>query len=582
MTSRAWRLPMLVLLPLLVVAGLAIERRDDDEATISDDVVAPVGDLAAVAPAEGSLGSTWYCAAGSATGDPAGVAEQMLVIANLTDGALDVDVTVFVPEGEPVVTSVPVPPDGRTPVRVSDVVKAQWASVVVEARGGRVAVEQVLTGPLGRTVSPCATRPSTTWYFPAGTTRAGTQEYIALFNPFPDEASVDITLETEEGARTPTAFQGFVVPGSSVRVVDIGSSAEGEVGATLADRVAATVRARNGRIVAEQLLTSDGTATRVEDEAGTVVDEGLTTKGIAAAVGAPAGAPSWVFPAVPVPAPGVRASIAVMNPTDRDTDVQIQVFLDEPEVNGSVEPFALSIPPGRTEVRNLFEDARIKEGVGGWALVQSSDGVPVVAQMLEEGVAPAPPGLTTSMGSPVVAGSWVLPAGSVADLAGTSLTVVNPAAVGDARVRLIGRAQGREELLAGGDIVIPAGRRISIDMAADGRGITDLVVEVVGDAPVVVSRRFAFASVRDVAVSLALPVAGTQRVPVDLARPVATEPEPPVAEGTGDTGGAGPNVTLDPAVTTTTGAGAPSSTTASTAASTTTASTSTASTAAGG
>jgi hypothetical protein len=581
MTSRAWRLPMLLLLPILVVAGLAIERGDDDGGAVGADVVAPVDDLAAVAPAEGSLGSTWYCAAGSATGVPtgegAGPAEQTVVIANLSDVALDVDVTAFVVEGEPVSTTVPVPPDGRTPIRVSDMVKAEWASVVVEALGGRVGVEQVLTGPSGRTVAGCASRPSTTWYFPAGTTRAGTRQWVALFNPFPDEASVDITLETEDGARTPTAFQGYVVPGSSVRVVDIGSSTEGEIGATLADEVAATVRVRNGRIIAEELLVSDGTASPVEDEAGTVIDEGLTSVGIAATTGAPVGAPTWVFPAVPAPGPGVAASIAVMNPSDRDTEVQIQVFLDQPDVNGSVEPFTLSIPRGRSEVRDLFEDGRIRPGVGGWALVQSTNGVAVVAQLLEEGVAPAPPGLATVMGSPVVAGGWVLPAGSVTDLAATSISVVNPAAVGEAHVRLIGRWQGRDELLPGGDIVVPAGERVAVDMAIDGRAITDLVVEVVGDVPVVVSRRFAFASARDVAVTLGLPVAGTQRVPVDLARPVATEPDPPVTEGSGDTG-AGPNVTIDPpdASTTTTAPGAASSTTASSGASTT------ASTSAGG
>jgi hypothetical protein len=566
MTSRAWRVPMLLLLPLLVVAGLAIERSDDGEVSSSDDLVAPIGELAGVAPAEGSLGSTWYCAAGSATavpsGDSAGVAEQTLVIANLSDTPLEVDVTAFVEEGAPVSTTVPVPADGRTPVRVSDMVKARWASVVVEAQGGRVAVEQVLTGPLGRTVASCASGPSTTWYFPAGTTRAGTQEYLALFNPFPDEASVDITFEAEDGARDPGEYQGLVVPGSSVRVVPVGEKV------TLRAQLATTVRVRNGRIVAEQLLASDGTATQIKDDAGAVVDEGLTTKGIAATTGAPAGAPTWVFPAIPAPADGVRASIAVMNPSDRDTDVEIQVFLDQPDTNGSVEPFTMSIPAGRAEVRDLYEDARIPPGVGGWALVQASDGVPVVAQLLEEGLAPAHPGLATVIGSPVVAGAWVLPAGSVGDLASTSITVVNPAAVGEARVRLIGRSKGTDELLPGGEIVVPAGARIPVDMAIDGRAINELVVEVVGDVPVVVSRRFAFANARDIAVTLGLPVAGTQRVPSDLARPEATEPEPPVTDGTGDTGGgAGPNVTIDPAASsTTTAVAGASSTTSSTAA----------------
>ena len=560
MRARAWRLPMLLLIPVLLVVGLTIEGHSDGATPGA--AAAPVDGLAAVAPAEGSLGSTWYCPAGSATGDPAGIAEQVVVIANLSDQPIEVAFTAYVgvlatdparEQGAPVALVVPVPANGRVPVRVSDVVKAPWASVLVEVQGGRVVVEQVLTGPQGRTVAQCASRPSSTWYFPAGTTRAGTSEYIALFNPFPDEASVDITFETEEGARTPEAFRGLIVPGSSTSVVPIGAVTDAAIGAALKRQVATTVVARNGRIVAEQLLVSDGTPTEFEDPVTGAVDPGLTSVGLAATVGAPAPGTTWVFPAVTAPADGVTASISVMNPTDRDTEVEVQVFLDQPELNGSVEPFVLSIPRGRYETKALF-DGRIPPGVGGWALVQSTDGVPVVAQLLEEGIGSAEPGIATVMGSPVVASDWVLAAASIADLEGTSLSIVNPAAVGEVRVRLVGRSQGVEVAIPGGEIVVLAGTRVPIDMAIDGRAIDELILEVVGDAPIVVSRRFVFGAADDIAVTLGLPVAGTLRAPVDLARPVAVEPDPPVTEGsdvTQPTAGDGGTAPDDSASTTT-------------------------------
>ncbi len=63
MTRHVWRLPMLLLVPVLVVAAIAVQR---DEPTSTSEVRADR--LVPVAPAAGADGSTWYCAAGSATG----------------------------------------------------------------------------------------------------------------------------------------------------------------------------------------------------------------------------------------------------------------------------------------------------------------------------------------------------------------------------------------------------------------------------------------------------------------------------------------------------------------------------------
>ncbi len=53
------------------------------------------------------------------------------------------------------------------------------------------------------------------WHFAAGTTVQGAQLWLALFNPFADDAIVDIGFLTNTGPFAPGELQGFVVPGHS-------------------------------------------------------------------------------------------------------------------------------------------------------------------------------------------------------------------------------------------------------------------------------------------------------------------------------------------------------------------------------
>lgn len=503
MTRRPWRVPALVLLPLLVVAGLAFQDGGTPSGS-SDPAATRLDRLAPVGPAADAEGSTWYCAAGLATGvvsgASGGIAEQVVTVANLSSADITALVTAY-PEGAaPVGTSRSVPANGRVEVRVSDLAVAPWAAVVVEATGTDVAVDHEVRGPGGRSVSPCASHPSATWYFPAGTTRAGTRSFLALFNPFPGEASVDLAFETEDGARTPQQFQGLVVPGGGVTVVDIGAVV------TLRAEIATTVTARNGRIIAESLMVSDGT------------DD--TPVGLTAVLGAPGPSPTWVLPDTGAPAEGTSVRVAVMNPGDTEAEVEVQVFLDDPATNGTVEPFALTIDPGRYASVEVFADGRVPAGVDSWILVRSLDGVPVVAQRLAGGLPESSaPGFVATLGSPVVATRWNLPVAATGTVTGSSLSLVNPSADTDVTVRLVAHAGGGQRALPGfAEVVVPAGSQVLVDLGPDGLGLAGLAISVTADGPVVAARRFLFAE-RDLAASMAIPVAGTESLPVRLAEP---------------------------------------------------------------
>ena len=82
-------------------------------------------------------------------------------------------------------------------------------------RGRRRAGGRVARARGAATTSPSSrahARRRTDWYFADGTTVRGTQQYLALFNPFGDDAIVDVTFLTDTGVQEPDALQGVVVP----------------------------------------------------------------------------------------------------------------------------------------------------------------------------------------------------------------------------------------------------------------------------------------------------------------------------------------------------------------------------------
>ena len=106
--NRAWRVPILLLLPVLLVSAVVVQNRTT---ATSNSNVRLNGMVPAASP-EGALSSTWYCAAGSATGvtagDTAGFAEQSIVVSNATSVDSTGAVSVFTEKGDTTVKAVKV------------------------------------------------------------------------------------------------------------------------------------------------------------------------------------------------------------------------------------------------------------------------------------------------------------------------------------------------------------------------------------------------------------------------------------------------------------------------------------------
>ena len=498
---KPWRIPAIVVLLVLVAAGVVVENRSD-----APEAPAPrLGELMPTAAAPGTPSSTWYCAAGTATGvtsgADAGIAEQVVTVANDSDAAVTGTLTAVADDGRRAAAALDVPAHGRQQVRVSDVIKAAWASALVETSAGQVAVAHELTGPSGRTVTPCASTPGANWYFPAGTTRDGATNFIALFNPFPGAATVDVAFDTDAGARTPRDFQGIAVEGGRVLVIDVSSVV------TLREHIATTVSVRTGRIVAEQIQTAAGSGD---------LEQGLTS-----VVGASTPSPLWTFPVATPAGSAAREEVSVFNPSDTDTLVQIEVQLDDPDVNGTVEPFEFTVPPHRYVTTDLFEDSRVPTGVGHWLIVRSTDSTDIVVERSIGGARSSDAGgLTYSMGIPVVATRWLVPVATTGDVATSQLAVANPSATETATVTVKVHGAGTLTDAEGATALIVApGERVLVDLLQPAFQVAGATVEVDADVGVAVGQWVAFASVEDVASPDGVPVNGTQSLPVDVITP---------------------------------------------------------------
>ncbi len=464
------RVSAIIVLAGAIAAGLVVDAADDDSPPSAGVVVEAGVAMPATRP-DPTLSSTWYCAGGTA--NEGGFGDHTLLIANPTDERRAVTITALTGEiapapaisdagasttsssststteapaatapAEPSSTQVEVAARSRLAFALRDLVEAPLAGAIVEVEGGEVAVEHEIQGPLGRATAPCATTASPTWSVPWGVTARGARELFVLMNPFPDDASVDITFATDEGVRDPVRFDGFVVPGQSV----VGVYVDEDV--TRKEQVSAMVTVRGGRVVLDKIQTFSGVDGR----------EGMTL-----GLGAPSAALTWMFPDGVV-GPGLAEQIVVYNPTDRVAEVEIEIRPDEPETNGTPEPFELTVPPGRYSIVNLHQEERVPVGIGHSSIVRSLNGVPVVAERAVAATEGAPRrGVGATLGAPFGSPIWYFPGGGTSAERDEFITLFNPSIEESVTYSVIGLANGQELALQDlQDLELAPGGRTSI------------------------------------------------------------------------------------------------------------------------
>jgi hypothetical protein len=487
------RFSPLLLVAILVVVGLALDSRVDDPPPAGADRPEAEGLLEPVAAPASALRSTWYCAGGTATTD--GAAAHKVVVLNASDTDRTGTVTVYpgqvhpltddsIDLPEPVEVPLDVPAHSQTEVRLGEYITAPYASALVEVDGGEVSVEHEVIGPAGRDSSPCSSAASNVWHFADGTTVQGAQETLAIFNPFPDDAVVDIAFATDDGRREPEDYDGLVIPSGEVVAADVTATV------TVREHVSSTVTARTGRVIVDRIQSFDGSTGA----------EGLTVT-----LGAAEPALSWAW-ADGLVGGGVSERYSVYNPTDDRAEVSLEIRPDDEAI--VIEPFELTIPPrsfgivDSDQLRGRLGESAVPHG----AVLRSLNNVPVVAERRNGGSPESErPGVDLTLGVPRLSDRVIIATPSQGPSIDDTITVFNPTE-GELSFT-VSPLDGGDPDPIGGEITVEAFSRATFVLSDNGIQGVPVLVELL--FPAVVERSTSYPADGDTSSAAAVALSGT-------------------------------------------------------------------------
>lgn len=306
-----------------------------------------------------SITSTWFCGGTSALGNsPEGEYGGEIIITNTSDNAATALVTFLTSDQAPVSDVREVGARSQVAVRVTDFVKAAYASAYVEIDNATASVEQRAIHPAGVAVAPCANQTSAEWYFPDGFTASASDLRILITNPYLTPSIVDVDIATQEGPRSPSNLQGFVVPAHSLRVLNIA-----QIGFRDEKIVSVSVKAKSGRIVASKYQHYLGTG----------------RLGHVMALGAPSLSDQWWF-ADGEKGAGITENYMILNPTTEAVTADVVILGLDPEA-APLTPTSVTIPAGEVTLFDVSTVAGLPDGAHG-AVITSRSGAALAVERI--------------------------------------------------------------------------------------------------------------------------------------------------------------------------------------------------------
>lgn len=427
-------------------------------------------EVASAVPAQASAyvddapSNAWFCAAGTAA--PGGQADEWVGVANVGGRVAHTTVSVMpgvvldtsgskaqAAPGRVVSRPFDIAPAATAYLHIADLAPSSTPGIVVESADQPIVVTHKLVGTNDVAFGPCARRAQRTWYFAAGSTDAGADVTLVLFDPYPDDAVVDVSFVADDGLHAPSALQGLVVPARSTVDVNVASVLDRQ------STLATIVNVRRGRAVAE------------EQQVGPDASGGA---GLALTLGAAGPAGDWSFPDAGLGGAGT-ASLALLNPSGTSVRVRVVEHLDG---EATLTPDELTVGPQSVLV--MDPGTRVPPDIGYWVSVQAV-GAGVVAQLTRTVGAPAPVeqrGRATMVGLTAPAYRWEIAPARTGPTSTDTVAVVNP-----------GRRKALVSLLdvtgAPTRLDVPAGRRVMFALPAlpEGGWAAGLVT-VRADVPV--------------------------------------------------------------------------------------------------
>ena len=353
-----------LLIPLALAAALVIDARDD-RAPAAVAVEGPQAPAQVEVPPPDALTSSWFCPLVGLRGPVPGFGEVTteVLLTNMTAGVASVSVEFRGRTTGRQYVMADVAPHSTGVVTTSDYVRDEVTGALVEASSGGLAVTRRFVSPLGIDEARCSSVLAPDWYVPVGDTQSDALSVLAIMNPLPRDAIVDVTFasEAEFGPFVAPALTGVVVPAWSTVAVNIGEHARRR------DIVAASVRARAGRIAVDSLVAYDGSVGR---------------RGLAAELASVATGERWLVPVAGID-DGTQLWVRIFNPSDDVAEVAASVVSDD--ALGDRLAFAVAShdivelkvePPG--ELTPGLETLLAAPGVPFGVSVVSQNDVPIV------------------------------------------------------------------------------------------------------------------------------------------------------------------------------------------------------------
>ena len=476
---------------LLLILLFDPEPRDSTSVAPAVSAIAPSSLSSATA-----RNDVWFCAGGTAVDN--GFADHRLLMINTTDVERIASINAVgirvlpTPRGPTGTHSVTLPPYARSEVRLAEVVpNAAYASATVELSGGGVIVEHSITGPMGYDRAPCASTASADWFVPLSATATEknptARAVLVLYNPFADNAVVDVNIVADAASSTPS-IEAMVVGPGAVEVVDLTAVVP------VADQVSTAVRAKAGRVVVDRIEAFDDASLR---------------RDLVLTAGVPTAASTWFFPSGRIAA-SRKERIVIYNPSEERAEVVVEVRPDDRLL--VIEPFDLQIGAGRFAVLDLSAEKRLSDaGVSGYSVIVRSVGPAVAVDRLVT-VPPGQPGAgaSSTTGAAFAAPTVFIDGVAAPEADPSDLIIFNPnsRAIASVSIEVIANGQ-RQPAKSGTDFELQPGERKSLPFAQLGAG--NFTVIITATAPVVAERETASSNTR--IAEMGIPDRATAQIP---------------------------------------------------------------------
>ena len=337
---------LIAVVPLLGgAAGFVVAVRSQNDAATTTEISLPAG---------GALvGNTRFC-----PGIPGGDLADggWITIGNTSDASAEAHITWLTPEGHDTTVTV-VDPRSSATVQLKD--KQDVAAAIVEVNVPDAIVEQHSTSAAGTIRTLCTDQTATDWYFADGFTASSSDEWIVLSNPYADAAIVDVSYSTVAGRQRPNAFQGYVVPPESVKVLDVA-----ELGARNEQVVSINVQASIGRIVAGRVQRYRGSG----------------RQGLSVSLGITNASKDWWFGFGDTSA-NTAEQLVVYNPGETPVTVEVLVTGYKPKT-AVVQPFSIEVPTGASSVIDMNSIGGLPSGNHAISITAVNNAAVVVERVI--------------------------------------------------------------------------------------------------------------------------------------------------------------------------------------------------------